>query len=208
MGWIRIERVTWAERALWAALVLVSIAPVVLQPSAEEVARAYVAAVDRGDVDAALDLTTTDFVLRPLLGGYYYRREAARPVFEWRAALHERWRVVSWDYNSAEREVHADLEITNDAWMLAGSRPLVEVVLVVRDGRILTETIRTGEKELGRDLKPFLVWASAERPQELARAWRRKGPLRRADAAARLLELLREWRAAREVAAGPSQGQG
>jgi hypothetical protein len=103
MGWLRIERGTWAERALWAALVVVSIAPVALQPQAEEVARAYVAAVDRGDVDAALELTAERFLLNPQLDSTLYPRPQARLVLEWRAALHERWRIVSWRYNSTQR---------------------------------------------------------------------------------------------------------
>lgn len=208
MGWARIERVTWAERALWAALVLVSIAPVVLQPSAEEVARAYIAAVDRGDVDAALDLTTTDFVLRPVLGGYYYRREEAGRVLEWRAALNERWRVVGWEHDPVGQEVRAEVEVMNDAWSLVGSRPRVNLFLSFRDHRLLIEQVRAEPKDLQRALQPFLEWASAAQPRELTLVWRRGQPVRTADSALRLVVLLREWRAARdEVAAGSAQGQ-
>lgn len=195
MGWFRSERVTWAERAVWAGLVLGSVAPLALQPSPEAVARAYVEAVDRGDVDAALDLTSTDFVLRPLGGGYYYRRETARPVFEYRAALHERWHVVTWEYNPEDREVHAMIDVTNDAWSLLGVTPRVELVLVLRGSRLIMEQPRTDSQELRRALDPFLAWAAAERPEELAHVWYRGQPLQREEAAPRLVALLEAWRA-------------
>ncbi|HEU4464756.1 MAG TPA: hypothetical protein VFS53_06900 [Gemmatimonadota bacterium] len=195
MGWFRSERVTWAERAVWAGLVLGSAAPLVLQPSPEAVARDYVEAIDRGDVDAALGLTSTDFVVRPLGGGYYYRREKARPVFEYRAALQERWRVVTWEYNREDREVHAVVEVTNDAWNLLGVAPKVELVLVMRGSRLIMEQPRTDSRELRRALDPFLAWAAAERPAELAEVWYRGQPLQRAEAARGLISLLEAWRA-------------
>jgi hypothetical protein len=180
---------------VWAGLVLGSVAPLALQPSPEAVARAYVDAVDRGDVDAALDLTSTDFVLRPLGGGYYYRREKARPVFEYRAALHERWHVVTWEYNPEDREVHARIDVINEAWSLLGVTPRVELVLVLRGSRLIMEQPRTDPQELRRALDPFLAWAAAERPQELADVWYRGQPLQRAEAAPRLVALLEAWRA-------------
>jgi hypothetical protein len=180
---------------MWAGLVLGSVAPLALQPSPEAVARAYVDAVDRGDVDAALDLTSTDFVLRPLGGGYYYRREKARPVFEYRAALHERWQLVTWEYDPEDREVHALIEVTNDAWSLLGVTPQVELVLVLRGSRLIMEQPRTDSKELRRALDPFLAWAAAERPGELAQVWYRGQPLQRAEAARGLVALLEAWRA-------------
>ncbi|MGH7567213.1 MAG: hypothetical protein ACREK2_10325 [Gemmatimonadota bacterium] len=208
MGWVRIERVTWAERALWAGLVLVSIAPLALQPAPEAVARAYIAAVDGGDVEAALDLTATDFVLRPVLGGYYYRREVAGRVLEWRAALNERWQVVGWEYDPVGQEVRAEVEVMNDAWSLVGSRPRVNLFLSFRDNRLLTEQVRAEPKDLQRALQPFLEWASTAQPLELTRVWRHGQPVRTADSALRLVVLLREWRAARDkVAAGSVQGQ-
>jgi hypothetical protein len=199
----RFERVTWAERALWAAFVAVSVASVALKPGAEEVARGYVAAVNRGDVEAALDMTATDFVLRPALGGYYYRREPARQVLKYRAALNERWRVLSWAYNG--QEIHADLEVTNDAWTLLESRPQLSVILVVRNGRLLVETIRTDPNSMRRTLQPFLEWASAERPWELSRVWRGGQLVRTADSALRLVVLLREWRAASDRVANDTE---
>jgi hypothetical protein len=208
MGWLRIERVTWAERALWTALVLVSIAPTALQPAPEAVARAYVEALNRGDVDAALELTDEDFVLNPELDSSLSRRPQARQVLEWRAALNERWRILSWRYNSSQREVHAVVEITNDAWMLIDSRPVVEVVLVIRTGYLIVEQARIESKELRRALRPFLEWASADRPAELGRVWRDRGPRWGADPARGLLALLREWRATREVAEDTKSGQG
>jgi hypothetical protein len=180
---------------VWAGLVLGSVAPLALQPSPEAVARAYVDAVDRGDVDAALDLTSTDFVLRPSLGGYYYRSDEARAVLEHRAALRERWQVISWEYDREDREVHAWVEMTNDAWNVLGVRPRVEVVLVLRASRLIVEQPRTDSKELRRALDPFLAWAAAERPEELALVWQRGQPVRRAEAAPRLVALLEAWRA-------------
>lgn len=205
MGWLRIERVTWAERALWAALVVGSIAPTALRPGAEGVARAYVTAVDQGDVDAALELTAEDFVLGPMLGGRVYGREAVRDALEYRAALNERWQVIGWEYDRRQREVHAELMVISDAWDLVGSRPRVDMVLVVRDGRLLAELVRTGGREARRDLRPFLRWASVERPRELAVVWQEGRPVRNPEAARHLLELLREWKAAREPLADGSE---
>ncbi|HUF90456.1 MAG TPA: hypothetical protein VMR66_10825 [Gemmatimonadota bacterium] len=208
MAWIRIERVTWAERALWAAFVVASVAPVALQPAPEEIARSYVAAINRGDVDAALALTTTDFVIRPVLGGYYYRREEARKVLEWRAALNERWRVVSWAYDPRDREVYGLFEVTNDAWRLIAPPPTMEVVLVMREGGLLMEGIRTGARDLRRPLEPFLAWAGEERPLALGRVWRNRQPVLDEEAAGRLLELVRAWRAAEgSVAEAPAPAQ-
>ena len=195
MGWFRRERVTWAERAVWAGLVLGTVAPLVLQPAPEAVARAYVDAVDGGDVDAALDLTSTDFVVRPLGGGYYYQGEGARPVFGYRAALHERWRVLTWEFDPEDREVHALVEVTNDAWTLLGVTPRVELVLVVRDSRLILERPRTDSRELRSALDPFLTWAAAERPEDLARVWSRGQPVHRPEAARWLVGLLEAWRA-------------
>jgi hypothetical protein len=208
VGWIRIERVTWAERILWVALVAAAIAPVALVPGAEEVALAYVAAVDQGDVEAALALTAERFFLNPDLDRPLYEKPQARGVLEWRAALRERWRVVSWAYNPVQREVHTVVEISNDAWEILDCRPVVEVVLVVRNGELIVEQARTESRELRRALAPFLEWASAERPEELNRVWGETAPRWDAASARGLLALLHEWRAARGVAERPSQGQG
>jgi hypothetical protein len=208
MGWLRIERVTWPERALWVALVVGSLAPTALRPGAEELALAYIEAIDRGDVDAALELTAPGFVMRDVLGGYVYG-SAVRDALEYRAALNERWLVLAWEYDWRRREVHAQLQVTSDAWELVGSRPRVTVIFVMRDGRLLLEGVRTGRKEARRDLRPFLAWASAERPRELAVVWQESGPVRDREAAEGLLELLRAWKADREPLAdgvGSSQG--
>ena len=208
MGWIRIERVTWAERVLWVALVAAAIAPVALMPGAEEVALAYVAAVDQGDVEGALALTAERFVLNPELDHPLYEKPQAEGVLEWRAALHERWRVVSWAYNPVQREVHTVVEISNDAWEIIDCRPVVEVVLVVRNGELIVERARVESRELRRALEPFLAWAEAERPAELDRVWGETAPRWDAESARGLLALLQEWRAARGVAEQPSPGQG
>ncbi|CAN5893213.1 hypothetical protein BH20GEM1_BH20GEM1_13830 [soil metagenome] len=155
MGWLRIERVTWAERALWAVLVAGSIAPTALRPGAEQLALAYVEAIDRGDVDAALEVTARDFVMRDVLGGYVYGL-AVRDALEYRAG-----------------------------------NPKVTMVFVMRDGQLVLERVRTGARDAGRDLRPFLRWAAAERPRELAAVWVEGHPVRSAAAVGRLLELLR-----------------
>ena len=208
MGWIRIDRVSWAERALWVALVAAAIAPVALMPGAEEVALAYVAAVDQGDVQAALALTAEQFFLNPDLDRPFYGKAQARGVLEWRAALRERWRVVSWRYNPLQREVHTVVEISNDAWEILDIRPVVEVVFVVRNGELIVEQARIESRELRRALEPFLEWAAAERPAELDRAWGEMAPRWDSASARRLLALLGEWREARGVAEQPSRGQG
>lgn len=208
MTWFRIERVTWAERALWLGLVLGSVAPLAFRPAPEAVIRAYVEALNRGDPGAALGLTGTDFVLRPSLGGQYQRRDDVRGVLEYRAALHERWDVVDWEYDPVDREVHALVEVTNDAWEVLGLRPRVEVLLAVRDTRLILEQPRADSWELIRGLEPFLAWAAAERPRELARVWYAGQPVRRKDAARRLVALLSAWRAeADPVAERAREGQ-
>jgi len=208
MAWLRIEQVTWPERALWVALVVGSLAPTALRPGAEELALAYVAAINRGDVEAAMEVIARDFVMRDVLGGYVYG-PAVRDAFEYRAALNERWQVLAWEYDWRQREVHAQLLVTSDAWELLGSRPRVTVIFVLRDGKLLLERVRTGRKEARRDLRPFLAWASAERPRELAAVWQEGGPVRDAEAAKGLLELLRAWEADREpLADGVESSQG
>jgi hypothetical protein len=208
MAWLRIERVTWPERALWVALVVGSLAPTALRPGAEELALAYVAAINRGDVEAAMEVIGRDFVMRDVLGGYVYG-PAVRDALEYRAALNERWRVLAWEYDWRQREVHAQLQVTSDAWELVGSSPTAGMVYVVRDGQLLLERVRTGAREAGRDLRPFLQWASAERPRELAVVWQDGKPVRNPAAAQRLLKLLREWKAAREpLAEGTESREG
>jgi hypothetical protein len=208
MAWLRIERVTWPERALWVALVVGSLAPTALRPGAEELALAYVAAINRGDVEAAMEVIGRDFVMRDVLGGYVYG-PAVRDALEYRAALNERWRVLAWEYDWRQREVHAQLQVTSDAWELVGSSPTVGMVYVVRDGQLLLERVRTGAREARRDLRPFLQWASAERPRELAVVWQDGKPVRNPAAAQRLLKLLREWKAAREpLAEGTESREG
>jgi hypothetical protein len=197
MAWLRIDRVTWPERALWVALVVGSLAPTALRPGAEELALAYIEAVDRGDVDAALELTAPGFVMRDVLGGYV-SGPAVRDALEYRAALNERWQLLAWEYDWRQREARAQLEVTSDAWELVGSRPRVIVLFVMRDGRLLLEAVRIGREEARRDLRPFLAWASAERPRELAAVWQESGPVRNREAAESLLELLRAWKASRE----------
>jgi hypothetical protein len=187
-------------------LLLASVAPLVLQPAPEAVARAYVDAVDRGDVDAALDLTSTDFVLRPALGGYYYRHEKARPVLEYRAALHERWRVVGWEYDPVDHAAYARIEVTSDAWDLLDLRPRLDLLLILRGSRLIMEQPRDDSKELRRALDPFLAWAAAERPAELARVWARGAPLQRPDAARGLVALLEAWRQERGPVAERREG--
>jgi hypothetical protein len=208
MAWLRIERVTWPERALWVALVVGSLAPTALRPGAEELALAYVAAINRGDAEAAMEVIGRDFVMRDVLGGYVYG-PAVRDALEYRAALNERWRVLAWEYDWRQREVHAQLQVTSDAWELVGSSPTVGMVYVVRDGQLLLERVRTGAREARRDLRPFLQWASAERPRELAVVWQDGKPVRNPAAAQRLLKLLREWKAAREpLAEGTESREG
>ena len=194
MAWLRIERVTWAERALWVVLVVGSIAPTVLRPGAEELALAYVAAIEHGDVDAALEVVARDFVMRDVLGGYVYGL-AVRDALEYRAALHERWQILAWEYDWRQREVQAEILVTSDSWELVGSRPRLSVLFVMRDGEILTERVRTGAREARQGLRPFLHWAAAERPGELAAVWFDGHPVRTAEAATRWLALLRAWRA-------------
>lgn len=209
MGWIRSDRVTWAERGLWVVVVAAAIAPVALMPDPEDVARDYVAAIGRGDVEAAVALTGERFYLNPELDGRLLRMPEALGVLEWRAALNERWRPLSWRYNPAQREVHTVVEITNDAWEQIGTRPVVEVVLVVRSGELVVEQARVESRELRIALAPFLAWAAAERPAELGRVWRERGPRWDGVAAGGLLALLREWRGGGPgVADEPSRGQG
>ena len=206
MGWMRIDRVSWAERALWAACVVGSVAPVALAPTREEVAQGYVEAINRGNVEAALGRMAEDVIMRPPLGGQYTGREQARGVLEYRAALHERWEIVRWEFNG--QEVHADIEITNDAWSLVGSSPTVSVMLVTRNGLLLLEDSRFNDKPLRRRLEPFLAWASSYRPEELNVVWQQDQPVRRGETALRLVSLLREWRSAgAPVAAADGRGQ-
>lgn len=209
MGWIRIERVTWAERALWTAFVVASLAPVALQPAPEEIARSYVEAINRGDVNAALALTTTDFVIRPVLGGYFYRAEAARNVLEWRAALNERWRILDLAYEEESGMVRIRFELENDAWRVLGPPIVLEGVLAMRGRRVLSETVGPGGRgDLGTALEPFLAWAGEERPLTLGRVWRNRQPIRSEEAAGRLLDLVRAWRAATgPVAEAPAAAQ-
>lgn len=209
MGWLRIDRVTWAERALWAALVTVAAAPVALMPHPEEVARDYVAAVARGDIEAAVALTGERFFLNPELDGRQLRMPEARGVFEWRAALNERWRMISWTYDPEDGEVKTVVEITNDAWELLGCRPVVEIVLVARSGEMVVEQARIESPELRSALAPFLAWAGVERRDELDRVWRKRGPRWDAASAGGLLTLLEEWRAeGAGVAERTPRGQG
>jgi hypothetical protein len=207
LNWIRIDRVTWAERALWTALVAAAIAPVALKPSIDEVARAYVDAINRGDVDAALAVTASEIVIRPFLGSEHRGAEGARQVLEYRAALNERWRVFSWE--DTGKEVHAGVEVTNDAWVLLGAHPRMTVILVVRNGVLMYELARTEHRPIRRALRPFLRWAEEERSVELGAVWRDGELVWHAEAASPLLALLREWRAAESgVADQPSRGQG
>ena len=205
MGWIGMNRVSWAERALWAALVAAAIAPVALMPSAEDVARAYIEALNRGDVDAAIELTGPETVLRPILGGGFYRGSEIRPVLEWRAALNERWRIVSWRPDSERREVHATIEVSNRAWSLAGERPTVRSIFVIRQGRVrLDSTLGGGSKELRGHLRPFLRWVFEERPEELDSIWRKGRLVFGPEAAGDLVRLLEEWRATGAGVAEPT----
>jgi hypothetical protein len=207
VGWIRIDRVTWAERALWAALVAAAIAPVALKPSIDEVSRTYVDAINRGDVDAAMAVTAVDLVIRPIMGAAYRGPTGTRQVLEYRDALNERWRVLSWE--DTGKEVHAGIEVTSDAWDLLGEHPRTTVILVVRNGKLLYELTRTDHRRMHRALRPFLRWAEEERPGELAAVWGESGFLWEPAAAGRLTALLREWRASRPgVAEQPSRGQG
>ena len=208
MGWIRIERVTWAERVVWVALVAAAIAPVALKPSVDEVARAYVDAINREDIDAAMAVTGTELVMRPLLGGEYRGAREARQVLEYRAALNERWRVLSW--MDTGKEVHAGVQVRNDAWTLVGINPRIEVILVVRNGRLLFELARADDTPIRSALQPFLQWAAEKRSRELGSVLRERGRfLWHPDAARQLLALLGEWRTAEAgVAEQPSQEQG
>lgn len=206
MGWMRIDRVTWAERALWAAFVVGSVAPLALAPTREEVARGYLEAINRGDAEATLAHMAPDVVMRPPLGGQYGGREQARGVLEYRAALHEQWLINRWDFTG--QEVHADIEVTNDVWSLVETRPTVSVTLVTRDGLLLLESTRSNDQRLRRPLEPFLAWAAAHRPAELNRVWQQGQPVRSRDSALQLVRLLREWRAAgAPVAVATGRGQ-
>ena len=103
--------------------------------------------------------------------------------------------------------MHLLAEVTNDAWEVLGIRPRVEIVLVVRNSRLIVEQPRADSRELKRALEPFLAWAAAERPRELAQVWYGGQPLRREDAAPRLVALLTEWRAAGGRVAERARGQ-
>lgn len=206
MEWMRIDRVTWAERALWAAFVVGSVGPLALAPTREEVVREYLEAINRGDVEAALARMAPDVVMRPPLGGQYTGREQARGVLDYRAALHEQWHIVRWDFTG--QDVHADIEVTNDVWSLVETRPTVSVTLVARNGLLLLESTRSSDRRLRRPLDPFLAWAAARRPGELNRVWLLGQPVRSRDSALGLVRLLREWRSAgAPVAVAAGRGQ-
>ena len=127
---------------------------------------------------------------------------------EWREAI-ERWWVVDWEHDAPQGQVNAVFLVTNDAWELLGLRPVLGVVYLVRDDRLLLERVYSGGHEARRELRPFLLWASAERPRDLAAVWREGRPVRDPEAAAALLELLRAWKANREpLADGRESSQG
>lgn len=205
MRGLRIERVTWVERGLWAALIGAVVAPLAFRPAPAEVVGRYVEAMGRGDVDGMLDLVGEDVVVFPSLGGGYFGRERARLVLEYRAGLRERWRVLEWRDGSGAGQVGAVIEARNDVGSRLGVRPRTEVLFTVRGSRLAAEFLLDDSRSLRRALRPFLAWAAEHRPRELARVWAHDRPIRSADAARRLVALLDEWRAPGPPVAAPAE---
>jgi hypothetical protein len=198
MAHVRMDRVTWVERVLWIASIVIILVLLALQPSPEEIALGYVNAINNGDLEGALAMTSDDVVLQLILGGYIYGKEQARPALEWRTALDERLRVLSWSYHPDAKEVHTEVEITNDAWDVLGIRPQTKITLVVRGRTLRADVARSDARPLRRSLEPFLAWAAENRQTEFARVWSNRQPIRTAEAARGLLKLLHEWRESRD----------
>lgn len=175
--------------------------------SPEATVRAFLGALEGPDVEAALALLDEDFVFRNAAGSFEVDRDGIAPILTWDATARSEPRIeelrVSGDTvrtRLVERNRFSEL-LDLEPWV-------VDAEFVVRDGRILRETVRelTGEgpsftERFRAALEPVHRWAVEERPG-VAEAVFEDGRIARYDGptARRLMRLIVSYR--RDTEAG------
>lgn len=198
----------WVETAIWALAIGVPVAGIATVPGREAVVEDYLAAVNRGDPEGALDRLGSEFVLRFPDGDTRVRPDEIREALEWRAAIGERVHALAvTEVDDADRRLELVVERDSELHRLLGVRPRYRVHYVVLGGRLYKEAFYKIDREdrTMRDaLAPFLAWAAERHPRRLARIHRDGRMVRSPDTAGEWLALLREWREERPVGETPT----
>lgn len=176
-------------------------------PSPEAVVRAFLGALEAQDASGALELLDDDFIFRNADGSFEVDRDGIPPMLAWDASARSEIRIE--ELRTSDDTVRTRLVEHNRFSELLDLEPwVVEAEFVVRDGRILTETVRevTGggpsfTERFRAALGPVHRWAVEERPGE-AEAVFEDGRIARYDGptARRLVRLIVSYR--RDTGAG------
>lgn len=169
-------------------------------PSPESVVREFLAAIDRGDIPAAMARVAEEFTFRDRAGTFAVGREDLVPMLEWDVA-------VGGDPSVRELEVSGDtvraviVETNELTRLLELGAFVVDATFVVGDGRIVEEIVEerteggpSYTERFRRALQPVLGWAAERHPDRLD-AILTDGGLRYDGPTAReLVRLVRAWR--------------
>lgn len=197
-----LRRITGLEALLWT---LATVAPLILvarAPDPREVVDAYLAAIERGDVDAALGMLTSEAMLEVPFAGKYRGGDGARDALEWRAAAGYRLeihRVLERD----DSDGRLALAVREESRVLdlLGARQRYQSHYYVRGDRVRGEmwipTDRASDAAARDSLAAFERWLESEHPGERADLFARGQPRWSGRTADLWLTRLEEWRAGR-----------
>jgi len=157
----------------------------------------FAQALQRHDIEAALSHVAEDFVLRDQQSSYRGDRQSFRVMLGWDVAVDgsTEFRDILVDGDT----VHVRAVETNRFIRLLGmNKGEFRLTFVIRDG-LIREEIISGSAEfmqsVNEALQPVVKWATAHRPDELAKVYS-DGQLIYTEETGRLwIALLEKWRA-------------
>ncbi|HUG37263.1 MAG TPA: hypothetical protein VML54_09960 [Candidatus Limnocylindrales bacterium] len=197
-----VRRITGLEALLWILATLVPLVLVARAPGMRDAVDAYLAAIERGDADAAFDLLASDPMLVIPLAGPYGGERAARDAIEWRVAVDHRLhvdRVLERDDSDGRLalEVRAESRVLD----LLGAEQRYQAHYFVRGGRVRGEmwlpADRAADAAARDSLAAFGRWLDAEHPGDRDALFEAGGPRWTGRTADLWLARLEEWRAGR-----------
>ena len=197
-----VRRITGLEALLWTAATVIPLALVARAPGPRDVVDAYLAAIERGDVDAAFALLADEPVLETPLAGKHVGGSAARAALEWRAATGYRLEVERLvELDESDGRVSLAVRERSRVLDLLGAEQRYQSHYYVSGRRIRREmwipSDRAADAAMRDSLNAFARWLGSAHPGERDELFDRSRPRWSDGTADRWLARLEEWRAGR-----------
>lgn len=197
-----VHRITGLEALLWAVATLVPLVLVARAPDPRDVVDAYLAAIERGDVDAAFGMLDGGSMLEVPLAGKYRGDRGARDALEWRAAAGSRWEVLRvLERDDSDGRLALEVREESRVLDLLGAEQRYQFHFFVGDDRVRGEmwipADRAADAAAADSLAAFARWLDAAHPGERAGLYAGGRPRWTGATAGRWLARLEEWRAGR-----------